>query len=139
MRVGLVFLLGWGLLAGCRERGPNSLPPAVAKLEGTWLHSVEESRDDTLVYRANFYNFPPHQRRTGFRIGPFGRFTQFDLAPAGGLIARPGTWVPDGPSFLRIHLHEGQQPDYTLELLSLKKKVLRLRHHAVADKLLIVQ
>ena len=137
MRVVLCFLLVV-LLAACHEQAPNGLPPAVAKLEGTWLQSVEESREDTLVYRPNFYHFPPHQRRAGFRIGPFGRFTQFDLAPAGGLVARPGTWVVDGANHLRIHLHEGQQADYTLELLSLNKKALRLRRRTEESKLLIV-
>ncbi|WP_236049979.1 lipocalin family protein [Hymenobacter negativus] len=98
------------------------------QLEGTWLSSREEDHGDTLVYRPNTYKFPPARGRTGFAIKPFGRFEQFDIAPTDGLTGREGTWTADGNSSrLLIHLADGQMPNYTLEIISLKKKVLQLR------------
>ena len=97
------------------------------QIEGTWLVSHEENHGDTLVYRPNTYAFPPARGRTGFAIKSFGRFEQFDIAPTDGLAGRPGTWAAKSSNRLRIHLTDGQQPDYTLEIISFDKKVLMLR------------
>ena len=118
------------LAAACDEPRPAALtasPAALKSLEGTWLASHEENRGDTLVYRPNTYSFPPTRGRTGFAIGPFGRFEQFDIAPTDGLTGRPGTWTIDGANRLRIHLADGQAPDYTLEIISAERNVMRLR------------
>lgn len=113
------------LAAACQQR-QRALVPTPQQLEGTWLASREENRGDTLVYRPNTYAFPPVRGRTGFAFGPFGRFEQFDIAPADGLAGRPGTWTAKGKARLRIHLADGREPDYTLEILSLENHVLRL-------------
>ncbi|MDO7846884.1 lipocalin family protein [Hymenobacter sp. M29] len=99
------------------------------QLEGTWLNSHEENAGDTLVYRPNTYRFPPARGRTGFAFKEYGRFEQFDIAPTDGLAGRPGTWVIEGNSLnkVRIHLNEGPEPDYDLEVISLKNKILKLR------------
>ena len=118
------------LAAACQEHKPavgTSSPTSMKQLEGTWLAAHEENRGDTLVYRPNTYKFPPARGRTGFAIKPFGRFEQFDIAPTDGLTGHPGTWTANGDARLHIHLTEGQQPDYTLEILSLDKKILKLR------------
>lgn len=103
------------------------------QLEGTWLSSREENTGDTLVYRPNTYPFPPARGRTGFAFKPYGRFEQFDMAPTDGLTGHPGTWVVDGSNLnkVRIHLDEGQEPDYELEVFSLDHKVLKLRKRPV--------
>ena len=116
------------LLAACQSAttsGPEL--SSLQAVEGTWLNSHEENHGDTLVYRPNTYKFPPARGRTGFAIEPYGRFTQFDIAPTDGLAGREGTWTATGPHSLRIHLEDGQTPDYTLEIISLQGKVLRLR------------
>ena len=119
----LPLLLG---ATACPQR--RAAPPASAKeLQGTWLQSHEETRGDTLVYRPNTYRFPPSRGRTGFAIGPAGRFTQFDVAPTDGLAGHDGTWTAPNPSHVRIHLADGSTPDYTLEIISLRKGVLALR------------
>ena len=128
-----LFLLPSALLlaATCQPQAPTGAPAAplaLAGLEGTWLNAHEENRGDTLVYRPSTYKFPPARGRTGFKIGPYGRFTQFDIAPTDGLLGRPGTWTAaPGTAQLRIHLSDGSQPDYTLDILSLEKNVLTLR------------
>jgi hypothetical protein len=97
------------------------------QLEGTWLISREENSGDTLVYRPNTYAFPPSRGRTGFAFKSSSRFEQFDIAPTDGLAGIPGTWVIDGENKLRIHLTDGQEPDYALEILSLRNHVLKVR------------
>jgi hypothetical protein len=114
------------LSATCKPRRTASAPPPMKQLEGIWLSSREENTGDTLVYRPNTYTFPPSRGRTGFAIKSHGRFEQFDIAPTDGLAGRPGTWTIDGTK-LRIHLTEGQEPDYALEFISLDKQVLKLR------------
>jgi hypothetical protein len=116
--------------AACQQHKPavvTSSPASMKQVEGTWLASHEENHGDTLVYRPNTYKFPPARGRTGFAIKEFGRFEQFDIAPTDGLAGRNGTWTADGDSRMRIHLNDGQQPDYTLEIVSLDKKVLMLK------------
>jgi len=130
--VHLLPLVGLLLVAGCHSRQSDAVvvssPTAMKKLEGTWLASHEENHGDTLVYRPNTYKFPPTRGRTGFAIKPFGRFEQFDIAPTDGLTGREGTWTADGKSSrLLIHLADGQTPNYTLEIISLRKKVLELK------------
>ena len=117
------------LAATCKPHRPATAIPAMnmKQLEGTWLVSREENSGDTLVYRPNTYAFPPSRGRTGFAIKTYGRFEQFDIAPADGLAARPGTWMSDGATRLRIHLTNSREPDYTLEIISLEKQVLKLR------------
>ena len=115
------------LAATCKPHRPTTPPHISTKqLEGTWLISREENNGDTLVYRPNTYAFPPSRGRTGFAIKSYGRFEQFDIAPTDGLAGRPGTWTPDGTTRLRIHLNDGREPDYTLEIISLEKQVLKL-------------
>jgi hypothetical protein len=115
-------------LATCQP-STNSKPvvSSLKAVEGTWLNSHEENHGDTLVYRPNTYKFPPARGRTGFAIKPYGRFTQFDIAPTDGLAGRDGTWAATGPGSLRIHLADGNTPDYTLEVISLQDHILRLR------------
>ncbi|MDB5235258.1 MAG: hypothetical protein JWR44_2251 [Hymenobacter sp.] len=114
------------LSATCQQRR-TALPTSMKSLEGTWLVSREENSGDTLVFRPNTYAFPPSRGRTGFALKSYGRFEQFDIAPTDGLAGRPGTWTADGDTRLRIHLADGKDPDYTLEILSLQKQVLKLR------------
>ncbi|MET4074869.1 hypothetical protein [Hymenobacter sp. UYCo722] len=120
------------LVAACHPNKPaviSTSPTTMKQLEGTWLASHEENRGDTLVYRPNTYPFPPARGRTGFALKSYGRFEQFDIAPTDGLNGRPGTWTAAGDARLRIHLTDGQSPDYTLKIISLdkNKKVLKLR------------
>lgn len=118
------------LAAACQPNKPafvTSSPALMKQLEGTWLASHEENRGDTLVYRPNTYKFPPARGRTGFALKSYGRFKQFDIAPTDGLKGRAGSWTANGDARLRIHLTDGQSPDYILEIISLDKQVLKLR------------
>lgn len=115
------------LAATCQPPDRPKLPPTLKNLQGTWLHSREESHGDTLVYRPNTYNFPPSRGRTGFAIGPNGRFTQFDIAPTDGLQGQPGSWTLLAGNRLLIQPNGPQAVAYELEILKLEGKKMSLR------------
>ena len=115
------------LAATCQSADKPTLPPSLKLLQGTWLHSREEDQGDTMVYRTNTYKFPPSRGRTGFAIGPFGRFTQYDIAPTDGLQGQPGTWTLLNGNRLLIQLSDSQTPAYELEVLRLEGKKMWVR------------
>ncbi|GEM_PF-910440 len=121
------------LLAACHSEAshPPELPTGtLAALRGTWLLQPEASHADTLTYRRNTYRFRYRPGgRAGFRLGPAGRFTRYDLVPSGGLLAQEGSWTETGTDRLLIHLPEIEpaEPDYELEVLSYQNGVLRVR------------
>ena len=116
------------LAATCQPADRPDLPPSLDNLQGTWLQSFEENQGDTLVYRPNTYAFPPSRRgRTGFAIGPNGRFTQFDIAPTDGLQGQPGTWTLLTGNRLRIELGGNTGALYDLQVLKLEGGRLSLR------------
>lgn len=115
------------LAATCQPANRPTLPPSLKLLRGTWLHSREEDQGDTLVYRPNTYKFPPTRGRTGFAIGPSGRFTQYDIAPTDGLQGQPGTWTLLAGNRLLIQLSSPQAVAYELEVLKLEGKKMYLR------------
>ena len=129
------------LLAACHGQGPvvadapaTGLPPSgLPALQGTWLLVPEASRADTLTYRPNTYRFKFRpEGRPGFQLGPNGRFTRYDVASGGGLLAQEGTWTETTTGRLLIHLPHllPAQPDYELAPIDYQKGVLRLRRLA---------
>jgi hypothetical protein len=132
----LVFVALPLLLAACHSEHSAELPKGgLAALQGTWLLEPESSRADTLAYRRNTYRFRYRAGgRPGFRLGPAGRFTRFDVAPGGGLLAQEGTWAEASRDRLVIHLPEAEpaEPDYELEVLAAQPGVLKLRKHSLA-------
>jgi len=101
--------------------------PQLKQLERTWLHAQEEDQGDVRVYRPNTYAFPPARGRTGFQFDHNGLFTQYDIAPTDGLEGRKGQWKADGSTKVVISLDDKRDPDYTLEIVSLEKDVLKVR------------
>lgn len=115
------------LAATCQPAGQPRLPPSLKQLQATWLHSHEEDQGDTLIYRPNTYKFLPSRGRTGFAIGPNGRFTQYDIAPTDGLQGLPGTWTLLSGNRLLIQLSNPQTAPYQLEVLKLEGRKLFVR------------
>jgi hypothetical protein len=131
----LAVLLPLLLAVGCQPKHSAELPSGgMAALRGTWLLVPESSHADTLAYRRNTYRFRYRPGgRPGFRLGPAGRFTRFDVAPGGGLLAQEGTWTDIGKDRLLIHLPEVEpaEPDYEIQLLSYRTGVLKLRRRSI--------
>ena len=129
----LVGSLSTMLLTGtCNPTTTSSTAPAakipqLKQLERTWLHSQEEDQGDVRVYRPNTYAFPPARGRTGFQFDHNGLFTQYDIAPTDGLEGRKGQWKADGSSKVTISLDDKRDPDYSLEIVSLEKDLLKVR------------
>jgi hypothetical protein len=130
----LLALLPLLLAVACQPQHPAELPKGgMAALHGTWLLVPESCHADTLAYRRNTYRFRYRPGgRPGFRLGPAGRFTRFDVPPGGGLEAQEGTWTDTGHDRLLIHLPEltPAEGDYELELLSYRAGVLKLRRRS---------
>jgi hypothetical protein len=130
-RLRALCLLPLGLALACQPHHSAELPTdGLAALRGTWLLVPESSHADTLVFRRNTYRFKYRPGgRPGFRLGPAGQFTRFDVAPGGGLLAQDGTWTETSTGRLLIHLPElvPAEPDYELKLLSYRQGVLTLR------------
>ena len=112
------------LAATCR---PNTKSTQFQYLQRTWLHAQEEDQGEVWVYRPNTYSFPPSRGRTGFSFDANGLFTQYDIAPTDGLEERQGTWKPENDHTIHISLEDKRDPDYSLEIVSLEKDVLKVR------------
>lgn len=115
------------LLASTCNSDTHAAPPELKQLEGTWLHAHEEDQGDVQVYRPNTYAFPPSRGRTGFQFDHNGLFTQLDIAPTDGLESHKGQWKAEGSTRVRISLDDKKDPDYSLEIVSLEKGVLKVR------------
>jgi len=92
----------------------------------TWLHSREEDEGEVMVYRPNTYAFPPSRGRTGFAFEAGGKFTQYDIAPTDGLEGNPGKWEMKDSKIIAISGIK-DQPGYTLEVVSLDDKMLKVK------------
>ncbi|TXK37406.1 hypothetical protein FVR03_15465 [Pontibacter qinzhouensis] len=103
-------------------------------LEVTWLHSFEEDEGDTLVFRPNTYDFPPSRGRTGFAIENKGVFKEYLIAPTDGLEEHVGQWTHGEKKALQIRF-KGEKPaveNYTLEIVSIRDKVLKVKKAPLA-------
>ncbi|WP_242923013.1 hypothetical protein [Pontibacter liquoris] len=100
-------------------------------MDRIWLHSFEEDQGDTSVYRPNTYDFPPSRGRTGFSLEPGGLVKRYEIAPTDGLEEHEGTWQLKGKHLVEVHMNESDvlPQDYTLEIVSLEKNVLKVRRN----------
>src|SRR5690242_6845650 len=75
------------LMAGtCKKKSTKETLAMTNALVGkTWLHSHEDDRGDTIVYRPNSYDFPRSRGRTGFMLEADGSVRQYIIAPTDGL------------------------------------------------------
>ncbi|SMB97046.1 hypothetical protein SAMN00120144_0269 [Hymenobacter roseosalivarius DSM 11622] len=102
--------------------------PQLLLLEGTWLHAHEEDIENIEVYRPNTYSFGPSRGRTGFNFEHNGLFTRYDIAPTDGLEGRKGQWKAESENVLHITFDSKDEPGYRLEIVSLEKDLLKVRH-----------
>lgn len=93
----------------------------------TWLHSHEDDRGDTLVFRPNTYDFPPARGRTGFTLEANGVFRQYDIAPTDGLEEHPGKWEMQDEKTLQVIFPDKKSTDFTVEILSAKPDLLKVK------------
>lgn len=130
-QVSLLCILCLLLLANtCRKKAESEL------LGQTWLHSYEEDEGDILVYRPNSYDFPPSRGRTGFALEREGVARQYVIAPTDGLEEQIGLWEYGDKNTVKVHIQGNGHPEqrYSLEIVSLKDGVLKLRRTADIEK-----
>ncbi|MBK0404141.1 hypothetical protein I5M27_14190 [Adhaeribacter sp. BT258] len=117
------------LLAGtCKKKTPKeTLKITNALLGKTWLHSHEEDRGDTLVYRPNSYDFPPSRGRIGFQLEADGNLKQYDIAPTDGLEEKAGKWQIRDKNRLEVTFPKRNSMDYDAEIISIDADKLILK------------
>jgi hypothetical protein len=96
-----------------------------------WTHLHENDKDGIEEYRNQSYDFPLARGRTGFEFKKDGTFVQYDIAPADGNMAVPGTWKEgNAENKFEIQVKSPLQEEtqqYTLEVVELTKDVLRVK------------
>ncbi|MFC5271531.1 hypothetical protein [Adhaeribacter terreus] len=117
------------LIAGtCKKKTPKETIEITNALLGkTWLHSHEEDRGDTLVYRPNSYDFPPARGRTGFQLEADGTVKQYDIAPTDGLEEKIGNWLIRDKNHLEVTFPNHNSMEYEAEILSIDADKLKLK------------
>lgn len=123
---GALFLCLIVMAGTCKKKNKNAPNLNVSMLQKTWLHSQEEDRGDTLVYRPNSYNFPPARGRTGFTLEPDGTFRQYDIAPTDGLEENPGKWQLRDDKFLDITFPTKKAAPFEVEVISAQPEMLKV-------------
>lgn len=117
------------LMAGtCKKKDDKkTVALANALLGKTWLHSHEDDRGDTLVYRPNTYNFPPARGRTGFTMEADGTFRQYDIAPTDGLEEHDGRWEIMNDKVLNVTFPNKKSTDFQAEVISAEPELLKVK------------
>lgn len=118
------------LIAGtCKKKNKNgeTMTKNLALLEKTWLHSHEEDKNDTLVYRPNSFDFPPARGRTGFKMDADGTFHQYDIAPTDGLEEHPGRWDMPSEKQLNVTFPNKKSTDFQAEIISMTPDMLKVK------------
>ena len=122
----LVFL---ALMAGtCKKKSAKETMALTKALVGkTWLHSHEDDRGDTIVYRPNSYDFPPSRGRTGFMLEADGSVHQYNIAPTDGLEEKAGKWTLRDEKFMDITFPNKSSTDYEIEIISAEPNLLKVK------------
>lgn len=124
MKIILLFAL---FLALSAQQCAKEIDPEA--LINKWGHSHEEDAEGLQVYRPHTYDFPLARGREWVEFKKDGSFIQYDIAPADGNIALPGTWKqdPDKSNILLIELKNKPDANYRMEIIELNKNVLKFR------------
>ena len=117
------------LMAGtCKKKSAKETMKITSALVGkTWLHSHEDDRGDTIVYRPNSYDFPPSRGRTGFMLEANGSVHQYDIAPTDGLEEKAGKWTMRQENILEVTFPNKTSTDYEVEILSVTPELLKVK------------
>src|SRR5688572_21434035 len=117
------------LMAGtCKKKSAKETMAITKALVGkTWLHSHEDDRGDTIVYRPNTYDFPPSRGRTGFMLEADGSVHQYNIAPTDGLEEKTGKWTLRDGNFMDITFPNKSSTDYEIEIISAEPNLLKVK------------
>lgn len=118
------------LVAARRLRSTRPVPKVPQALLRTWFHSFEEDQGDLQVYRPRGFSFPRAFGRNGFSIRRDGRFVQYDIGPADGIVEIPGRWALEPDNVLRIKLRRigsTGQKTYRMQIVSVTADLLKIR------------
>lgn len=116
------------MAATCKKKSAKETMEITKALVGkTWLHSHENDRGDTIVYRPNSYDFPPSRGRTGFMLEANGTVHQYDIAPTDGLEEKAGKWSMRNGNLVEVTFPDKSSTDYEVEILSVTPELLKVK------------
>lgn len=96
-----------------------------AALAQSWMHSHEEDRDGTQVFRPISYPFPPARGRDGLTLGSDGTIRRSIPGPDDKTKTLPhGSWKTDGTKLLLQH-HDGSRQEFKIDCVESDKLVLQ--------------
>jgi hypothetical protein len=95
-----------------------------------WIHLHEEDAGGIEVYRNEEYNFPVSRGRKGFEFRKDGTFIQSDIGPVDVNVNIPGQWKKVADKQVRIQLKDEENTQYLMEIVDLKKDVLKIKRIA---------
>ncbi len=101
----------------------TELPDAIFR---HWIHSYEEDKGSTKVYRPLGYKFPPSRGRRGFEIEKNGSFILYDIGPTDQSSKTIGNWHLSGPNKIKIDFEDPRHESWTLNILSLEENLLSI-------------
>ncbi len=97
-----------------------------SQVEGVkWMHSYEDDTAGVKVYRPTSYNFPPSRGRTGFLLKEDKSFSNYEIAPADGMVERKGSCSIKGSKMMLSF--EDSTRNYVIEVISIKDNVLKIK------------
>jgi hypothetical protein len=92
-----------------------------------WVHSREEDKEGTKVYRPSDYDFPPARGRKGFEIKEDGEFIKYEIAPDDRLKPVVGHWKEMGEDKIRVEFEGAEQESFTLDIVSVDDRTLNVK------------
>ena len=121
----LIFIMNIGLTS-CIAQQENIPMHKLYNIK--WVHSHEDDEGDIEAYRPESYSFPPSRGRRGFKMLKNNSFINYEIAPTDGSLERKGTWKGDADGRFAILFGEkDQNRNYTMKIVSYKKKLLKLK------------
>lgn len=98
-----------------------------------WIHSFEEDKDETTVYRPDEYDFPPSRRgREGIEFRPDGVFVDWEIGPNDAFRGINGHWTTESAGSVRIFFEGNVREPRIMEILQIDAKVLKVRQQSAA-------
>jgi hypothetical protein len=95
------------------------------ELAQTWVHSHEEDKGGTQVFRPATYAFPPARGRDALGLKADGSLVKSIPGPDDRTSTMPaGSWSVDGKKLI-LQQHDGSNKEYAIESVEPDKLLLR--------------
>jgi len=91
-----------------------------------WVHAHEEDQDGYRAFRPAAYELPPSRGREGFEIRKDGSFMHYPIGAADAPEKAPAKWKLKGKSMLAVTPEEPSRLPFELQILEVRKDLLKV-------------